>query len=201
MIPSDYQLDAVAARLVERLEGSRRSWSDDVLEREVRRVAEEHLASVIADFHDVLPAADAHAAFLVREIDATVVPRYVELARKYNASERSNYGFRQLGEPIGRLAVGAAGLIFLWLVVLRFLWNPEVWPLIPLVLSMPVWPDIAGLLFRRRATAELQVLVDDLGKVQAQASAYAPAAVGSVDTADEVERARKALAASRRTES
>ncbi|MBA2319542.1 MAG: hypothetical protein H0V89_00170 [Deltaproteobacteria bacterium] len=201
MIPTDYQLDAVAARLVERLEGSRRSWSDDVLEREVRRVAEEHVTSVIADFRDVLPGAEAHAAFLRREVASTVVPRYVELARRFNASERTNYGFRRLGEPIGRLAVGVAGLVFLWLVVLRFLWNPEVWPLIPLVLSLPVWPDIAGILFRRRATGELQVLVDDLAKVQAQASAYAPAADGSLDSPEESERARRALAASRRTES
>jgi hypothetical protein len=201
MIPTDYQLDSVAARLVERLEGSRRGWTDAVLDAQVHRVAEEHITSAIADFRSVLPSADAHAAFLRREIFATVVPRYIEMARQFNRSERSNYGFRKLGEPIGRLAVGAAGLVFLWLVVLRFLWNPEVWPLIPLVLSLPVWPDIAGLLFRRKATAQLQALVDDMAKVQAQASAYAPDAGGAVDSPTEVERARRALAASRRSES
>ncbi len=200
MVPTDYQLDAVAARLVERLEGSRRSWSDAVLDGEVRRVAEEHVAHVIGDLGSVLPDALAHGAFLRREIFATVVPRYVELARRFNATERANYGFGRWAEPIGRLAVGASGLVFLWLVVLRFLWNPEVWPLIPLVLSMPAWPDLAGLLFRRRATAQLQTLIDDLGKVQAQASVYAPGAASAVDSPEEVERARRALAASRRSE-
>jgi hypothetical protein len=201
MIPTDYQLDAVAARLVERLEGSRRSWTDDVLEREVRRVADEHLASVAADAQGVLPGAEGHLAFLRREVEAIVVPRYVDMARRFNASERRNYGFGRLGDPVGRLAVAAAGLVFLWLVVLRFLWNPEVWPLIPLVLSLPVWPDLAGILVRRRATAELQALIDDLAKVQAQASAYAPDALGAVDSPAEVERARALAARNRNRES
>ncbi len=184
MTPSDHRLDHVSARLIERLEGSRRSWhAPDVVAAESARVAEEHLTGAVAELRQLTPGPEGErqAAFLRTEIERTVLPRYVELAGRYNDLERRSYGFGKLGEPLGRAAVAILALLFTWLVLLRFLWEPVVWPLIPLLFSVPLWPDLAAWTYRRRLVRDLQALVDDAGKIQEQATAYVSLSADELD--------------------
>ena len=195
MTPTDHRLDHVAARLLERLEGSRRSWVEPgVLSSEVTRVAREHLAPVQAEIRELAAGTEgaAQADFLERELLHTVLPRYVEIARAQTALERRGYGLGPLAHPIGRVVAGVGALLVTWLVLLRFLYLPEIWPLVPLVFSIPVWPDVAARLARRQLARDLQALVDDAARIQEQADPYSLSASPGVERLPAAAPARRA---------
>jgi hypothetical protein len=195
MVPSDHRLDHVAARLIERLEGSRRSWTGaSVAEIEASRIAREHVGAATVELREVLPGPEgaAHAAFLEKEIASTVLPRYLELARRFNTSERSNYGFRALGEPIGRAVMAVGALLVTWFAVFRFIEFPEMWPVIPVLFSVPIWPDLAAWAGRRRQAQQLQALVDDTARIQNQADVYVPLTSSEIDPPSRLDDRRRA---------
>lgn len=177
MIPRDYRLDEVVARLVERLEATRRSYVEpEHAGRAFRRTAEEHVQAAIDEYLTVLPgdrAARHQAELLRREVLDTFLPRYERLALARTAQEAAHHGFGPLGTGPGRLAlVGIALLVVFGLG--RFAGAVWMWPVLLVALSMPVWPDVAGALGRRAHLRALQSVVDDMQRIQEQATAYAP---------------------------
>ncbi|MCO4745460.1 MAG: hypothetical protein KC912_11775 [Proteobacteria bacterium] len=176
MVPSDYRLPNVANGLIARLEGTRRSYADDPqgAEAEFSRIAEAHLTAAVAEMEDlgVVDAVQEHGEFLRSEIHQTFLPRYRRLAIDMNRRENQGFGLGPFAEPAGRAALVVAALLG-FVVFLRLIYLPWAWPLFLIDLSLPVWPDILRTLYRRRYATQLQEVLDDLGAVQEQATAYA----------------------------
>ena len=194
MVPSDYRLDSVAIKLVERLEGSRRTFvgrSDEARE-EFRRIALEHAEAAITEYESVALADDAgaHADFLRRELVETLVPRFHRVAIEMNAMEERGFGMGPLARPMGRLGLGAGTLLLLAMVLKFSLWNPVMWPLMMLILAIPFVPDIVSALYRRRYKQSCVSIIEDLGRIQEQASAYLTADQLNLDAPKEKQRKR-----------
>lgn len=178
MVPSDYRLDYVTARLIERLEGARPSYAGqpEAAMEAFTRVATQHVEAAIAEYQELaLQDPAPQAAILRQEVLQTFLPRYHRVAVAFNQAEEGGFGFGPLAQPAGRLALGAASLFALvWLMRLSHL--PLVWPLILLDLSLVFWPDIAAWLQRRHHLQNLHAIVHDMGRIQDQSLAYqAPA--------------------------
>lgn len=179
MVPSDFRLPNVANGLITRLEGTRRSYADDPesAKAEFQRISEEHVAAAADELASLdLDEHDGHRRFLEQEIRQTFLPRYTRLAERMNALESTNFGLGALGEPAGRVALVAVALVGL-MFFLRLIYLPWAWPMFLVDVSVPFWPDILRVLYRRRYAAQLQELLDDLGAIQEQATTYAPSSV------------------------
>lgn len=177
MVPSDYRLPSIANGLIARLEGTRRTYTGDpdAAEREFQRIATTHVQAAMAELADlgVVDEVESHAQFLEQEVNQTFLPRYTRLAIRMNAQEDGGFGMGPLASPIGRAGLFLVA-VFGLVMFLRLIYLPWAWPLFLLDLSLPLWPDIVRALYRRRYTTQLQVLLDDLGSVQEQATMFAP---------------------------
>jgi hypothetical protein len=169
MVPTDYRLDSVVERLIERLEGARPTHTDPEAARRVfEEVAAQHLETVIAEYRSVAPEnPDRHAAFLRQEVLQTALPRYHRLAVGMTAAEQRGYGFGPLAGPIGMPALFLLAVAVFWLVLRRLLGFWEIWPLVLLDATLPLWPLVAAWLYVRRYRAELEALAADMGRIQA----------------------------------
>ncbi len=178
MVPTDYRLDHVVARLIERLEAQRPTFADrpDEGRAAFERTARAHVEAAVAEMRATgwADAPDAHAAFLEREVMDTFLPRYHAVAMRMNEVEAGGYGFGRLAEPLGRLGLFAGVLLFGWVVLLKLITLPVIWPLVVLTAAVPFAPDIARVLYRRRHLAELTEIVDDMTRIQEQHDAYLP---------------------------
>lgn len=184
MVPTDYRLDHVAARLVERLEGARRSYADDERARTAfGEIAREHVEAAIVELEAVGMMRDAsdHADFLRTEIERTVLPRYHRLATEMSAREAGGFGMGRLAQPLGRLGLVVVALLLLWFVLLRMAAVPVVWPLFLIDLSLPFWPDIAAAFTRRSYRTKLEAMIEDLTRIQDGAQAYLSASELTVE--------------------
>lgn len=177
MVPSDYRLDEVAARLIERLEAARPSWTDPAeLDAAFQRIASEHVEAAIAEFRSVMPgdpSVDRQAELLRREIGETFLKRVVRLAVAMNEREAGGHGFGPLATSAGRMVL-VAGALAVWLALGRYVGAVWSWPLLLAGLTLPVWPDVAGRLAHRAHTRELQSVVDAMQRIQEQATSYLP---------------------------
>jgi hypothetical protein len=81
-------------------------------------------------------------------------------------AERRGFGFGVLAEPLGRLGLALVAVLVLWLVLLRLAWVWEVWPLIALALSAPLWPSVSAFLYQRRYRQQLEAVVADMARIQ-----------------------------------
>lgn len=176
MVPADYRLDTVTARLIERLEGARPTYGGDP-DRALaafEETARGHVEAAIAEYADLAreQAPEPHAAFLRKEVLATALPRYVRLAVAFTRAEERGFGFGPLAEPLGRLGLGVLALLLLWLVLIRLVASPVAWPLVLVDLSMPLWPTAAAWLSRRRYHGQLEALVADMARIQDSERAY-----------------------------
>ena len=187
MVPTDYRLDYVVARLIERLEGQRPTFADapdkamEAFERSVRAQLEAAIGEMRGTGWTDEP--DKHAAFLEREVMETFLPRYHAIAQKMTEVEAGGYGMGPLSEPLGRLGLIGGALLFGWLVLLKLIALPIVWPLVLLTAAVPFSPDIASLLYRRRHRALLEAIVHDMTRIQDQESTYLSAQL--LEAADE----------------
>ncbi|MCA9489382.1 MAG: hypothetical protein KC621_05650 [Myxococcales bacterium] len=169
MIPSEYRLDAVVARLIERLEGTRPTYGPDADKAlaAFREIATRHVEAAITEFRDNAVEGDpeAHATFLRHEVTETLIPRYTRMAVEMTRSESSGFGFGLVSGPLGvPLLTVAAALGLMMLVRLAGWW--EAWPLIALDLSLPLWPSAVAMLYRRRYRQQLEALVADAARIQ-----------------------------------
>jgi hypothetical protein len=175
MVPRDFRLESVAARLVERLEGTRRTYADAKAANEAfSQAASDMVAEASAEYADlgVDPLADAQKALLEREIRDTFLPRYTRIATEMTTREQRRFGLGPLAEPLGRIATFVVAL-FVVVFGLKFAFEfRPLFALLPVLLATPLLPDVASILANRRYERELQVLVDDMAKIQEQARAY-----------------------------
>ena len=192
MVPSDYRLDEVVARLISRLEGARRTF---VTKEEARaafeRIAHEHVASAVAEYREMMPDErdrQRQEALLQTEVLDTFLPRYLRLSVAMNHSERGHFGVGKLGEPVGRAVLVGLVLVLLFPLI-RLAAIPYMWPVIITLLSVPAWPDFIAAWSRRRYLAQLQGIIDDMQRIQQQATAYLPPEALDVE-APEVHRSR-----------
>jgi len=181
MVPGDYRLDTVAARLIERLEAVRPTFGTDAdaAYAAFREHTESHLNAAIAEFREMVPDEDPeeHAAFLRREINDIALPRFHRLATAYSEAQANNFGFGLLGEPAGRIGLFAIALFALVVIMPRLIEFPIAWPLLLVDLVLPFSPTIAAAIGRRRYAARLQELVADMGRIQDSERTYASASM------------------------
>lgn len=178
MLPTDYRLDHVVARLIERLEGQRRTFLDrpDASLAAFERTSRSHVQAAIAEMRETgwTDEPEAHAAFLEREVIETFLPRYHATATAMNAAERGGFGLGALSEPLGRLGMVGGSLLFAWFVLLKLIALPIVWPLFVLTAAAPFAPDLSAAMHRRRYRAQLEAMVTDMTRIQDNERAYLP---------------------------
>lgn len=176
MVPTDYRLDFVTARLIERLDGTRRSYvgeSDQAAEA-FYRIATEHIDAAMGEFRGLadLTEVEAHADFLRHEVLDTALPRYQRVALAMTADEARHWGLGSLGSPVGRVVLVGLALVGLF-ILSRFIAYAAVWPLVLADLAFPLVPDLLGVLRKRQYKRELESLVADMGTIQDEATHYA----------------------------
>jgi len=193
MPPSEYQLDHVAVNLIERMEGARRTWIDDpdAARAGFRRIADESIARAVAEYEGVM-GADGWGDVLRREMTETFLPRYTRLALAHNDREAGRFGAWRGGDPVGRIVMTVGALLLAMVLRRIFMMHPVTFLFYFLAVLTPVMPEIRGWYYRRQYEAELQVVVDDLQRIQGELDRYA-GPEGYTDT--RLEAARRAVAA------
>ena len=181
----EYRLEQIVARLIERLEGARRSYVGNPEKAivEFRRIAEEHLQAIVDEVghpdhptgHPDHPTGHPdHLTFVRQEVFETFLPRYSRIAVEMTAREDVAFGFGVAAEPLGRAMAIVASLLGLWVIVVRFLYVPAMWPVALAVLSFPFWPDIAAFMYRSQYSRKLELILADLKRIQDQSSLVVP---------------------------
>ncbi len=166
MPPIPYRLDTVAASLVERLEGARRTWvgQPDAAREGMARIASETLDLVIAEHDRIMPGTQ-WSEMLRRELLGTFLPRYIRLAVAHNALEAAGYGAWRQGDPLARV-MATGGMLMAAVVIERLLHHPITIVLFIFSLFVPALPEIRAWYHRRQYTGVLQDAVDDMGRIQ-----------------------------------
>jgi len=166
MPPIPYRLDTVAASLVERLEGARRTWvgQPDAAREGMARIASETLDLVIAEHDRIMPGTQ-WSEMLRRELLETFLPRYIRLAVAHNALEADGYGAWRQGDPLARV-MATGGMLMAAVVIERLLHHPITIVLFIFSLFVPALPEIRAWYHRRQYTGVLQDAVDDMGRIQ-----------------------------------
>lgn len=168
MIPSDYRLEEVAARLVERLEAVRSSYlgNEHGLAAEAERVCKEHLRRLAAEQRELgLVDEPGHMDFLRRSLFEVFLPRWLRLAEVINRREAGGYGLPALREPAVRLVVGGAALLIL-IPLARLAFTPTGLVFLLFVGSVPLWPELLAAVTRRSHQRELADMLSDLRRLQ-----------------------------------
>lgn len=170
MIPSEYRLEKVAARLVERLESTRRTYAGDPdgAAAAFARIADEVVTYVIAEYQadGFVDAPKRHARFLRQEIRETFLPRYTRAAVAMTAREEGGYGLGPLYGVAGRVVV-VLGVLLITALLLRMP-GPlaaRFGLMLPLVFGVFV-PDVVAWLARRRHRSGLVDMLQDLKRIQ-----------------------------------
>jgi hypothetical protein len=176
MVPKDFRLESVAARLIARLEGARRTYtSPEEAEQAFTQAAAAMVRDASAEYatmgFDEL--ASVQTALLEAEIRDTFLPRYTRLAAEMTRRETQRFGLGPMAEPLGRVATVVAVALFAAFGLKFALEFRPLLVLVPFVVAAPFLPDVVSTLATRRYERELQGLIDDMAKIQDQARAYA----------------------------
>ena len=194
MPPTPYRLDTVAASLVARIEGARRTWVGDpaAAEAGMQRIAEETLDRVIAE-HDEIMAGSQWGGMLRREMMETFLPRYTRLAVAHNELEAAGYGAWRGGDPLARvMATGA--MLLVAMTAARLLHHPLTILLFIMALLVPILPEFRAFYHRRQYGRDVQQAVDDMGRIQEELDRFAD---DDILTDDRLTAAREKVAAAR----
>ena len=177
MVPTEYRLEQVTARLAERLESTRRSYSGDPdkAAAEFRRIADDLLDDVIGEFrvNGFTDHPERHEQFLRQEVLETFLPRYTRMATDMTAKEDAGYGLGFLYGPLGRLLIGAVSLALIF-VVLRMPAPSYKFAMLPALLASILLPDVVSWLVRRRYRRDLVAMFHDMSTIQDRAGDYLP---------------------------
>ena len=172
MPPTSYQLDTIAASLIERLEGSRRTWvgQPEQAAQGFRRIAEETLDQITREY-DAVMREHTWTTTLRREILETFLPRYTRLAIEHSALEAEGYRAWRRGDPVARVI--ATGLSLLGAIALeRIFRHPITLLAFILALMVPIIPELRAWYYRRQYHQQLQSSVDDLARIQEELERY-----------------------------
>ena len=194
MPPTPYRLDTVAASLVERMEGARRTWAGqpDAAEKGMIRIAEETL-DFIVDEHDKIMPGSKWGPMLRREMMDTFLPRYIRLAVAHNELESSGYGAWRKGDPLTRV-MSTVGALMGAVLMERLLHHPLTILFFIFALLVPVLPEIRALYHRRQYAGALQDAVDDMGRIQEELERFTD---DEILTDSRLEAAREKVEAAR----
>ena len=175
MVAKSYRLDTVAAHLIERLEGARRSYLDrpEALDDAAKRIVAEALAEVLSEMADVMDD-PAHAERISTEMHETFLPRWLQLAKLQNELEASRFDTWRRGDIVFRLVAFFVPLLIA-LAATRALHSPVVALAFIVPILVPFMPELRAWQATRRHQGALQAIVDDLERIQAQLDAYQPA--------------------------
>lgn len=176
MVPSEYRLEQVTARLAERLEGTRRSFAGEPQRARVAfaKIAEDLLDDVVAEFRadGFTDAPDRHESLLRTEVMHTFLPRYSRLATAMTEREEGGYGMGIFYGPVGRVLlfvlVLAAGALLLRV---PGPFGVKMAPMVPLIFGLFV-PDLLGWAVRRRYRNDLTGALDDMKLIQDRSGDY-----------------------------
>lgn len=173
MVPTDYRLEHVTARLIERLEGARRSFvgEPDRADAEFQRITRELLDAACAEYASVaIEPPGPQEEFLRREISATFLPRYARAAVAMTDRESRGYGLGPLANPAGRVAITLLAVIA---AILEFRYGGRLgYAGLVGVATLPFLPDVLTWAWSRSYQRELQAIIDDMSKIQTQDQAY-----------------------------
>lgn len=176
MIPSEYRLEQVTARLTQRLEGTRRSFVRDPAGAQAafERIAEEVVDHVISEFRadGFVDYPDEHAAFLRREVMGTFLPRYTRLATAMTDREAAGFGLGPLATAVGRVGL-IAMTVMLAVLLFRAPGSPlfKLVALVPLI-GAPFVPDFVSYFARLKYHRELMASLNDQKLIQDGAQEY-----------------------------
>ncbi len=194
MTPPSYRLDVVCGSLLERLEGTRRTWLGDpeAARAGFRRIAEEVVDGVVAE-RAALMGEDGWGEVLRREVLETFLPRYTRLAVDHNALEEAGYRAWRGGDPVARVVAGLLALLAAALVA-RFVHHPLALVAFAGVLVAPFTPEIRQSWFRRRYRRLLQEVIDDMARIQDELERQGDPALLLADAPPASEPARRPVA-------
>jgi hypothetical protein len=175
MVPSDYRLEQVCTRLIERLEGARRTYVG-FPERAVvafNRIAAEQVEAAIREYRGVALAdrPEEQASLLRREVLATFLPRYTRLAVQMTAREETAFGMGVFAEPMGRVVLAVVALFSLF-----FCWRlvriPLLWPTLLVILALPFAADVVRWMYQSWYGRRLEGVLRDMARIQDQSGTY-----------------------------
>lgn len=166
MAPPSFRLDNVCLKLIERLEGARRTWRGDPAgaEEGLRRIGEETMDRLVAEYREVMgpgPYADA----LRHEALETFLPRYIRLAVDFNAIEEQGYLTWRQGDPVARVVAGGVALLAA-MALQRIIHHPLAVIGFALALLVPFVPEIKGWFYRRQYGRLLGEVIEDMTRIQ-----------------------------------
>jgi hypothetical protein len=175
MVARSYRLDTVAAHLIERLEGARRSYIDRPaeLDKAGRRIVDEALAEVLSEMEEVM-SDPTHAERLGREMGETFLPRWLKLAKLQNELEATRFDTWRQGD-IGFRMAAFFGPLLIAIAMTRVLHSPIVALGYVIPFMLPFLPELRAWQSANRYRIALQAIIDDLERIQLQLDAYQPA--------------------------
>lgn len=169
MVPTDYRLDRVCARIIDRLEGARRSYSGKPHRAlaAFEQIAHHEVEAAIREFREVAMQdhPETQARLLRREVLRTFLPRYTQLANEMNEREEDRFGFGLWGEPAGRVVLAVVALFTVFF-CMRAMRAPVLWPLLLATLALPFIADIGAWLQTGRYRRRLEAMLDDMARIQ-----------------------------------
>ncbi len=184
MIPRDFRLDSVAVHLIERLEGTRRSYLDrpEKAREKFARIADDLVGAAAAECREYVEG-DEYPQLLHREIHETFLPRYTRLALEHNQLEKSRFGAWRGGDPLFRVGAVAAAVVAAGIVTRAF---PSVYVAVIwiFVLAFALMPELRAAWHRRLYQRDLQAIVDDMGRIHDQLDVYDASPAPLVDAKD-----------------
>ena len=175
MVAKSYRLDTVAAHLVERLEGARRSYlgRPEALQEAAGGIVTEALGEVLSEMAEVMDD-PVQAKRLQQEMHETFLPRWLQLATLQNELEASRFDTWRKGDVVFRLVAFLVPL-FVAMIATRVLHSPVVALAFIVPMLVPFLPELRAWQATTRYQRALQAIVDDLERIQAQVDTYQPA--------------------------
>ncbi len=168
MAPPSLRVDALAVRLIERLEARRKTWrgSPEVAFARLEGVGRDQVDQLVSEL-DELGAGERYADSARRALLEDFLPRYLRLALEQNALEEAGWRTWRGGDPVARLA-GGAGALVLALVLMRFVRSPVVLIAFAAAFVVPFLPEIRSIWYRWQYQRALQGVVNDVSRLQAE---------------------------------
>lgn len=168
MIPSQFRLQSVAANLIERFEGTRRSFGGRAEQaRETFATLAEESTLVVARECRQYTGNAPFPELLQDEIRRSFLPRYAEIAVEQTELERSGYGSWRKGDILSRIVFAGVALVVagLFMEFAPGILKDAGFLFVPPLLFIP---ELRGVMARVRYRRELQSILEDMARIQKQ---------------------------------
>jgi hypothetical protein len=168
----EYDFAQVLFVVLQECEHRRRGLDDEVVDRELQRIAREKLATIKAAY-DEFGGSAGYWDELQKEVLDTGMPQYVAAAHQINDLERNGFGVFRHGDPAARFMFALIGLL-IGSVIIALPFIPIVEDMFAFALTGAgfLYPDIVRYTFERRHARLLNRLVADAGRYQSAAQLH-----------------------------